>query len=109
MDSKTVATLVVTVVLAFIGYLIKYLNDVAVARRKDRLERINLQLRNLYGPLYALEQATGIAWDALSKRYPNVDRPDFAPPSTEDDLADWRLWMSEVFMPFILIPTCNIT
>jgi len=51
MDSKTIATLLVTVTLALIGFLVKYINDLAIARRKDKLERVNLQLKNLYGPL----------------------------------------------------------
>lgn len=107
MDSKTIATLVVTVTLAFIGYIVKYLHDVAVARRKDRLERVNLQLRNLYGPLYALDRATRIAWEAFSKRYPDIDphpRDFNSRPlsTTKEGLVEWRLWMSEVFMPFNL-------
>ena len=44
MDDKTIVTLIVTVSLAFLGSIIKYMNDVAIARRKDRLDRINQQL-----------------------------------------------------------------
>jgi hypothetical protein len=104
MDGKTIATLIVTVAVAFVGLIVKYLNDIAFARRKDRLERINLQLRNLYGPLYAIDQATNIAWKAFRSRY-RKDQAFFGsnPPPTEADLAAWRLWMLEVFMPLNLV------
>jgi hypothetical protein len=104
MDGKTTATLIVTIALAFISYIVKYLNDLAIARRKDQLDRINSQLRNLYGPLYAIDQATDIAWKAFRSRY-RRNCPFFgtSPPPTEDDLAAWRLWMLEVLMPLNLI------
>jgi hypothetical protein len=67
------------------------------------LDRINQQLRNLYGPLYATDQSSGIAWDAFRSRY-RPDKGFFSskPGPTEEDLAAWRLWMSEVFMPLNL-------
>src|ERR1043166_3187328 len=103
MDSKTAATLIVTVILALVGYIVKYANDIAGARRKDRLERLNLQLRGLYGPLYAFDKATNIAWLAFRSTYrPNVPYFDIVDQPTEQDLAAWRLWMSEVFMPLNL-------
>ena len=37
-------TTLVTIVLALIGYAAKYLNDLAIARRRDRLDRVNAQL-----------------------------------------------------------------
>ena len=85
MDGKNVG-LIVTVVLAFITLIAKYFNDMAFARRKDRFERINLQLRNLYGPLYAIDHATNIAWNAFRSRCrPNV------PYFTEDFLRLRRI------------------
>lgn len=97
------STIVVTICLAFIGYIATYLNNIAVARRKDRLERINLQLRNLYGPLYATDQASRIAWDAFRSRYrPSGSFFRSTPPPTKEELEAWRLWMSEVFMPLNL-------
>jgi hypothetical protein len=96
-------TIVVTISLAFIGYIATYLNNIAVARRKDRLERINLQLRNLYGPLYATDQASMIAWDAFRSRYrPGGSFFSSTSPPTKEELEAWRLWMSEVFMPLNL-------
>ena len=103
MDSKTIATLLVTVTLALIGFLVKYINDLAIARRKDKLERVNLQLKNLYGPLYATTQASEIAWQAFRTRY-RPGKPFFRsqPPPNDEELAAWRIWMAEVFMPMNL-------
>ena len=58
MDEKTFTTLGVALVIALVGFVVKYLNDVAIAQRKDKLERINQQLKNLYGPLYTIGEAS---------------------------------------------------
>jgi hypothetical protein len=104
MDLKTTVTLLVTIALAFVGYIVKYVNDIAVARRKDRLDRLNLQLKGLYGPLYAFDKATNIAWRAFRREY-RPGRPffDLVQPPSERDLAAWRLWMTEVLMPLNLL------
>src|SRR5262245_313463 len=47
------------------GFLAKGTYDLVAARRKDRLERVNQQLKLLYGPLYALNQAGNLAWMAF--------------------------------------------
>jgi hypothetical protein len=104
MDYKTLVPLIITIFLAFIGFIAKYVNDVIIAQRKDKLERINHQLKNLYGPLYAINEASEIAW----KEFRSIYRPDAisffgtVPPPTEEELIAWRLWMSEVFMPLNL-------
>lgn len=77
--------------------------EVDLANRKGRLERVNSQLRLLYGPLHALSSASNRTWEAFR----SVHRPggeffrDGDPP-TEADLKAWRLWMSTVFMPLNL-------
>lgn len=103
MDAKTLLPLLITVALAFIGYLATYLNNLATARRKDRLERISSQLRNLYGPLLITEQSAAAAWSAFRMKYrPGRSYWGDATPPTEEEAAAWRLWMSEVFMPLNL-------
>lgn len=98
--SKDTATLVITVTLALLGYLITYINNVRLSQRSERLERVKRQLAELYGPLFALSQASGKAWQAFRRKY----RPGRAyfgqgTPPTDDELKAWRLWMSTVFMP----------
>jgi hypothetical protein len=54
MDWKTTISLLVTVFLAFTGYIITYLNSRKLSQRKELLEHTERQLKQLYGPLYAL-------------------------------------------------------
>jgi hypothetical protein len=74
-----------------------------LANREARLERINAQLKLLYGPLYALTHASNRSWKAFRA----TCRPGGAffgghPPPTEGELREWRLWMTTVFMPLNL-------
>ncbi len=99
MDGETIA-LIVTVLLAMAGYAIKYLNDVRLAQRKDRLDRINRQLSELYGPLFALNLAVGQLWQVFRFRHrPSGPFWGKSDPPTSEDAAAWRLWMTTVFMP----------
>ncbi|MBE7436335.1 MAG: hypothetical protein HS100_20640 [Anaerolineales bacterium] len=91
----------VTILLAFLGYIVTYLNNLRLSQRAERLQRINRQLGELYGPLFALNHASDIAWRAFrSKHRPNNAYyfGEGANPSDEE-LKVWRLWMSSVFMP----------
>src|SRR5947209_1888781 len=101
LDWKTILTLLVTVSLALAGYIAKYLNDIKTAQRKDRLERVNRQLKEFYGPLYALSYASDKAWrEAFRAQYrPHGSFWSGAPPPTPSEEVAWRLWMTEVFMP----------
>jgi hypothetical protein len=101
MDWTTGLTIAVTVLLALLGYAATYGNNLRLAQRKDRLDRINKQLSDFYGPLLALVSSGDSCWQAFRTRY----RPgtqffwDVDPPPTEEEAAAWRLWMVEVFMP----------
>lgn len=53
MDQTLIITTVVTVSLAFLGYIATYLNNLQKSRREDQLERINKQLSELYGPMFS--------------------------------------------------------
>jgi hypothetical protein len=100
-DKTTLVTLSVTVLIAVAGYLATYLNTLRLARRKDRLDRVSKQLSEFYGPLLALERASGRSWMEFMQRYrPDAryfwDRDD---PPTEEQAEAFRLWMRHVFMP----------
>jgi hypothetical protein len=101
MDGTEVLALV-GVVVAVIGYFIKYVTDLRLEQRNDRLERINRQLCDFYGPLLALTQSSGESWQAFRKRYRPPGSESFwksDPPPTREDAVAWRLWMTTVFMP----------
>jgi hypothetical protein len=98
--NKDLITLSATVLLALAGFLAKYLNDLVIARRRDRLERINSQLKLLYGPLFALTQASGKAWIAFRQEHrPGTPFFNKLHPPNEEELKAWRLWMIKTFMP----------
>ena len=81
------------IVVAFIGFGATYINNLHSSRRKDRLERVNKQLSDLYGPMFAITHASSIAWKWFKEAHPVNEE------TTEQDLSEWRLWMSVVFMP----------
>lgn len=90
------------VAVAAIGYLVKYFADIKLAQRTDRLERINRQLSDFYGPLLAHTRSSDESWRAFRRRYRPPGDMSFwrtDPPLTTEDVIAWRLWMSAVFMP----------
>jgi hypothetical protein len=96
-EAKTVAFAILSGVL---GFLAKGAYDLWLARRKDKLERINQQLKLLYGPLYSINQSSQLAWAAFRGR----TRPGKAffgtePPPTQEELLAWRYWIQTVFGP----------
>lgn len=100
MTGIEVVTLV-GVLVAAVGYIAKYATDLRLAQRTDRLERINRQLSEFYGPLLALTRSSEESWFAFKRRY----RPGHEsfwrgdPPLTRDEVMVWRLWIITVFMP----------
>ena len=100
MDLDTLLTLSITILLALIGYIATYFNNLRIEQRKDRLERVNRQLREYYGPLFALVRASATIFFAFRDRYCKRDE-DWGE-LTPEELAAWQAWMSEVFMPLNL-------
>jgi hypothetical protein len=96
--SAEVATIVVGVLIAFIGYVVKYVNDLRLAQRKDRLDRVNRQLSELYGPLFALNAAGSRLWTEFM-RLPGRRSHVWLFEGADDQGKAWRLWMTTVFMP----------
>ncbi len=89
----------VTILLALLGYLATYWNNLRLSQHKDKLDRINRQLSDLYGPMFSLTHASNIAWQGFRSKH-RPDRSYFdGTVLPEEDLAEWRLWMSKVFMP----------
>lgn len=96
----------VTIALAFIGYLATYINNLRLSQRQERLSRVNRQLSDFYGPLLALTEAGTQIFNAFMQHA--AKRPDGrspfeagGEPPTSEELAEWRLWVSTVFLPSI--------
>jgi hypothetical protein len=99
-NEKLLITTIVTVSLAFIGYVVKYINDLALVKRRDKLDRINKQLGDFYGPLYSLLKSNEQAWKVFrQKNKPSGSYFDPNNPPTEEELIAWRHYMRTVFMP----------
>ena len=108
-EAKTVAFAILSGVA---GFLVKLFYDLWLARRKDKLERLNQQLKLLYGPLYALNRASNLAWESFRTRVrPGRSFFGTEPPPSPQELGQWRSWMLIVFRPIhdemILLITKN--
>lgn len=88
-------TVILTVVLAFVGYLVTILGSQMLARRADRLKLVNRRLNQFYGPLYVASQAGNIAYRSLLK----MQGKEHCHPIRPEDMKEWVLWMTTIFMP----------
>jgi hypothetical protein len=93
-------TLGIPVVIALLSLVGAYLNGVRLSLDKERLDRVNRQLADLYGPLLALVSSANRSWDEFRRQYrPGGGFWGSTPPPTEAEAEAWRLWMTTVFMP----------
>jgi hypothetical protein len=100
MDLTTAVTLGVTVALALLGYLLTHRSNLRVDQRRARLARVNEQLSEFYGPLFALSRSGEVAWRAFRSRYrPSEPFWSVDSPASAEELAEFRRWMTQVFMP----------
>jgi hypothetical protein len=91
--------LIITVVLAFVGYIVKYYFDKINYRREKKLELINQRLNLFYGPLYFETIAGRTIKEKLDEKFHTKDGAVFdAKYNTE-----WRLFVTEVLMPLNLM------
>jgi hypothetical protein len=91
----------VPALVAIVGLLATYWNSLRLAKRKDRLERVNRQLGELYGPLLALTSASNRSWSVFREQYRSRTQAywDQRDPPTPEEAEAWRRWMTAVFMP----------
>jgi hypothetical protein len=105
MDDSTIKTLSLyaTIAVAFCGWVVAYLNGRAASARAGQLERVNKQLRELYGPLYIRLAASNRVWDAFWEEHrPAHGRNYYFGDDvtlSEKELETWRVWMRTVFEP----------
>src|SRR5262249_26503615 len=92
-------TVIITVSLAFAGYIATYINARILARKKDRLELVNKRLNEFYGPLYLATRAGHIAYHALMEKLGKNNSIFERGGPSQRELEEWFLWMKAVFMP----------
>ena len=86
---------ILTLVLAFAGYLITFLTSRVSGRRAARLRLVDQRLNDFYGPLYVATVAGNIAYTSLLKKQGKTQ----CHPIRDEDLKEWTLWMTTIFMP----------
>ena len=78
---------VLTVILAFIGYLATFMSARMLERRRDKLDLVNRRLNEFYGPLYVASQAGNIAYRSLLKKQGKTQ----SFPILDDEMKEWML------------------
>jgi len=86
---------ILTIVLAFAGYLVTFMSTRMMARRADRLKLVNKRLNEFYGPLYVASQAGNIAYRSLLQKQGKTQ----SFPILDSEMKEWVLWMTTIFMP----------
>jgi hypothetical protein len=84
-----------TVILAFAGYMATFMSARMLARRRDKLDLVNKRLNEFYGPLYVASQAGNIAYRSLLKKQGKTQ----SEPILDGEMKEWVLWMTTIFMP----------
>jgi len=91
----TVLAAIVTAVTALVGYWLTYRNNLRLAQRAERLDRINRQLRELYGPMLAIASVG----HRIFQEYRRSIATRHERPEPLDINPEFRAWMKGVFMP----------
>lgn len=94
-SGSTQNAVVLTVLLAFAGYLVTFMFTRMMARRADRLKLVNQRLNEFYGPLYVATVAGNIAYRALLEKQGKTT----CHPIRDEEMKEWVLWMTTIFMP----------
>ncbi|WP_438397177.1 hypothetical protein [Caballeronia sp. DA-9] len=97
--STGIAALLLTLAPGVWTYAASFIDKI----RSTELDYVNLQIEKLYGPLYALTEASSVAWDQFhNMHWPAGDDRYFFDPRHKlrpSDVDQWRNWMSTVFQP----------
>jgi len=86
---------VLTVLLAFGGYLVTFFITQMMTRRSDRLRLVNERLNEFYGPLYVASKAGDAAYRSLLSKQGKTQ----SFPISDTELEEWILWMKTIFSP----------
>lgn len=95
MPSSLQNAAVLTIVLAFAGYLVTFASTRMMARRADRLRLVNQRLNDFYGPLYVATVAGNTSYRSLLAKQGKTQ----CHPIRDDEIKEWVLWMTTIFMP----------
>ncbi|MEU3069863.1 hypothetical protein ABZ712_23585 [Streptomyces sp. NPDC006906] len=92
-----------SVLVAVLAYFMNHRGERVRAVRQAKLEWVNSQLKNLYGPLLVLADVNETAWKEYRRRYlPEGALQRRSHDLTERERQRWRNWMITVFVPAAL-------
>ena len=92
---QNATVLVLTIILAFAGYLVTFASTRMMARRADRLRLVNQRLNDFYGPLYVATMAGNTSYRSLLAKQGKTQ----CHPVGDEEVKEWVLWMTTIFMP----------
>jgi len=95
MKTETIAV----VALAFVGYVVTFFSNRKLARRREALDLVNAQISEFYGPLFIVATVGRIEYLALVQKMGRNVEGVLERPLAPDEFREWRIWMTEVFMP----------
>jgi hypothetical protein len=96
----TLVTAIASVLIAVLAYVLNQRGELARARRQARLDRVDAQLRDLYGPLLVLVESNERTWDAFRRQHlPPAEVRRRGVELTEEQRKLWRRWVLTVFLP----------
>ncbi len=97
--APAVITASASIVVAVAVFVANQLTHLRNERRQAALARVNAQLRDLYGPLFALVAVNEHLWTAMRGAYlPERDRRRSGSLS-EDEAEEWQRWLQQGLMP----------
>ena len=97
--SVELLSIIATIGLAVIGFIVTYLNNLRLARRKERLDLVERRLNEFYGPLFVACVAADLGYKTLLKRLNRRTVFDPNDPLTKEQLQEWRSWIKLVVIP----------
>lgn len=103
-ELAAVWTLIGSVITAAVASLAAFIANRRTDRLRGQLEYVNSQLREFYGPLFAIAETSEQAWTAFKTRYnPNAASEanfwDPAHPPSRDARVAYKHWMKTIFFP----------
>lgn len=98
--SLEIVSIIVTISLAFLGYMVTYWNNLENSKRQARLNLIDKRMSEFYGPLFISTQASRKAFKAMIQQLgPKSEEMLKSGKGEQELLRKWRIWLENVFMP----------
>ena len=88
---------------AVAGYLATYIINIFRDRRKERLDLINRQINQFYGPLFVSVNTSDVAYRAYLQKIEGRKSIDTGMSFTDYENKEWEIWFESVFMPLNLV------